>query len=77
MIPKGRLTSGNAPLHIRRQGLSNAMLDGAQTLRTMLANWPDEYQLPADHDIHELISITEQIAHQLVEPDNANPSTNG
>lgn len=70
---KGRLTSGNAPLHVRRVGLSNAMRDGVQTIRTMLANWPDEYALPSDHPVHEWLEVTDFICDQLEEPVNANP----
>lgn len=68
-VVKGRLTSGNKPLHTRRVGLSNAMRDGAQTIRTMLKNWPDEYALPADHPVHEWLEVTDFICEQLETPD--------
>lgn len=67
-VIKGRLTSGNAPLHERRKHLANAMRDGVQTIRTMLANWPDEYALPSDHPVHEWLEVTDFICDQLEEP---------
>lgn len=72
MIQKGRLTSGNSPLHARRKGLVNALRDGNQTIRTMLANWPLEYELPADHPVHELLDIVEVICQDLEKPDASN-----
>ena len=65
---EGRLTSGNEPLHVRRKGLVNAMRDSVQTIRTMLANWPLEYDLPSDHPVHELLGITEVICKDLETP---------
>lgn len=69
IIVKGRLTSGNAPLHERRTHLSNAMRDGAQTIRTMLANWPAEYALPDEHPVHEWLEVTDYICDQLEKPE--------
>lgn len=65
---KGRLTSGNAPLHERRTHLSNAMRDGVQTIRIMLTNWPAEYALPVDHPVHEWLEVTDYICDQLEQP---------
>lgn len=65
----GRLTSGNAPLHERRKHMSNAMRDNVHMIRTMMANWPEEFQLPADHPVHEWLEVTDYICDQLETPD--------
>ena len=71
----GRLTSGNAPLHERRKHLTNAMRDNTHMVRTMMANWPEEFQLLDDHPIHEWLEVTDYICDQMESPD-ANPTTN-
>lgn len=65
----GRLTSGNAPLHIRRKGISDVLKDNIFMIKVMMKNWPNEYQFEPDHDIHELLSVMEVVADQLVTPD--------
>lgn len=69
MAIKGRLTSGNNPLHMRRKHLSNAMRDNTHMIRTMLANWPEEFQLPEDHPLREWLEVTDFICDQLESPD--------
>lgn len=53
----GRFTSGNAPLHERRKQLTNELRTTNHTVRTMIANWPNEYALPPDHQIFELLEV--------------------
>ena len=69
----GRLSSGPVPLHIRRKGLSDVIEECRHTLTTMLNNWPNEYELPADHDLHELMEVMGIVATGLgtKEKDNA------
>lgn len=64
----GRLTSGNAPLHVRRKDLANQLLVCKHSLETSLANWPEEYQIPLDHDLRELLRIMQHIATDLTTP---------
>ena len=71
----GRLTTGNKPLHERRKHLTNAMRDNTQMIRTMLANWPEEFQLPADHPILEWLEVTDYICDETEKSD-GNPTTN-
>lgn len=61
----GRLTTGNAPLHQRRRDLTNRMRDTTHTVRTMIANWPAEFELPDDHPIYEWLEVTEYICDEL------------
>lgn len=70
----GRLTTGNKPLHERRKDLTNHMRDASHTIRTMLANWPAEFDLPADHPIHEWLDVTDYICDETEKPcpNNAN-----
>ena len=72
----GRLTTGNKPLHERRKDLTNHMRDATHTIRTMLANWPAEFDLPADHPIHEWLDVTDYICDETEKPcpNNANAS---
>lgn len=65
----GRLTSGNAPLHVRRKGISDTLKDNIHMIKTMMEKWPAEYQFPTDHDIHELLQVMEVVADNLVTPD--------
>lgn len=55
----GRLTSGNQPLHIRRRDLTNQLRTTVHAVRTSIANWPAEYDLPPDHPIFELLEVIE------------------
>ncbi|MNO13188.1 hypothetical protein D3C76_28170 [compost metagenome] len=64
-----RLTSGNAPLHVRRKYLTNILREAVHSCKTTMTNWPDEFMLPEDHDIHELLRITETICDDLENPD--------
>lgn len=64
----GRLTSGNAPLHVRRKHLSNQLRDTHHMLSTTLANWPAEFALPADHNLFELLEVMIVVADQLETP---------
>lgn len=70
----GRLTTGNKPLHERRKDLTNHMRDATHTIRTMLANWPAEFDLPADHPIHEWLDVTDYIADEAEKPCNSTQS---
>ena len=70
----GRLTTGNAPLHVRRKHLSNQLRDCEHMLKTTIANWPTEFALPDTHNLHELLEVMLVVADQLETPD-ANPST--
>lgn len=70
----GRLTTGNAPLHVRRKHLSNQLRDTEHMLTTTLANWPAEFALPDNHNLFELLEVMIVVADQLETPD-ANPST--
>lgn len=65
----GRLTSGNAPLHERRKHLSHQLRDTEHMLATTIANWPNEFALPADHNIFELLQVMIVVADQLESPD--------
>lgn len=65
----GRLTTGNAPLHVRRKHLSNQLRDTEHMLKTTLANWPAEFALPADHNLFELLEVMIVVADQLETPD--------
>lgn len=64
----GRLTTGNAPLHIRRKHLSNSMRDNVHMIQTMIANWPKEFELPDDHPLHEWMEVTTYICDELEKP---------
>lgn len=66
----GRLTTGNAPLHIRRKHLSNGIRDNLHMVQTMLANWPAEFALPDDHPLHEWLEVSAYICDQLETPTN-------
>lgn len=63
-----RLTSGNTPLHIRRKGLSDTLKDNIFMINTMIEKWPEEYQLPPDHDLFELLRVMGIVADELVQP---------
>lgn len=52
-------------LYVGRQGISNTLLDTAHMIRTMLANWPECYQIPPDHDLHELLRVMDVVAEEL------------
>lgn len=65
----GRLTTGNAPLHVRRKHLSNQLRDTEHMLQTTLANWPAEFALPDNHNIFELLEVMIVVADQLETPD--------
>lgn len=65
----GRLTSGSAPLHVRRKGISDTLKDNIHMIKTMVEKWPNEYQFPTDHNIHELLQVMEVVADDLVTPD--------
>lgn len=64
----GRLTSGNAPLHVRRKHLTNTIRSTSHSVRTSMANWPAEYEFPPDHPIHELLDVMDYICDQIEEP---------
>lgn len=64
----GRLTTGNMPLNQRRKDLTNRMRDTAHQVRTMLANWPAEFELPDDHPIHEWLDVTDYICDETEKP---------
>lgn len=64
----GRLTSGNAPLHVRRKGVANTLRDNVHMINTMMTKWPAEYQFPPDHDIHELLRVMEAVATDIENP---------
>lgn len=64
-----RLTTGNKPLHVRREHFANVMKEYTHALQTMLDNWPEEWEFPEDHDIHELIRVSDVIADEMVKPD--------
>jgi hypothetical protein len=72
---KGRLTSGDAPLHVRRKHLANAIKDAKDTLSTMLRNWPAEFECEPGHDVFQLIEVMGVVADNLEEPtgDQATP----
>ena len=38
-------------------------------IKTMMTKWPEEYQFPPDHNIHELLQVMEVVADDLVKPD--------
>lgn len=65
---KGRLTTGDAPLHVRRAALANPIADCAHMIRTMLDNWPAEFQLGQDHRIYQALYEMDMVAEDLVEP---------
>ena len=65
----GRLTTGNAPLHIRRKHLSNQLRDTEHMLRNTIANWPAEFALPTDHNLFELLEVMIVVADQLETPE--------
>lgn len=65
----GRLTTGNAPLYVRRKHLTNAMRDNVHMIQTMLANWPAEFAIPPDHPIHEWMEVTTYICDEMEKPD--------
>lgn len=67
-ISKGRLTSGNKALHVRRKPLADVLDNTVHMVRTMMANWPEEYQLPPDHNIHELLTVIGVVVDELKEP---------
>lgn len=71
---KTRLTSGNAPLHVRRKHLTNILRDAVHACKTTMNNYPDEFELPADHDIHELLRITETICDEMETPNGSGSS---
>ncbi len=52
-----RLTSGNAPLNIRRKHLTNVLRQAAHCVQTSIDNWPAEYELPKDHPLFELLEV--------------------
>ena len=60
----GRLTTGNMPLNQRRKDLTNRMRDTVHQVRTMIANWPNEFELPDDHPIHEWLDVTDYICDE-------------
>lgn len=64
-IDRGRLTSGNKPVHERRVHLANAIYDAKATIITMITNWPAEYELPEGHDIYQLIEVMGVVAEDL------------
>jgi hypothetical protein len=64
----GRLTSGFAPLHVRRKGISDTLKDNIHMIKTMMEKWPTEYQFEPDHNIHELLQVMEVVADDLVTP---------
>lgn len=66
---KGRLTDGDAPLHIRRKHLTNKLRDTIHCVKTSIANWPEEYQLPDDHAIHELLEVMGIVCDDMENPD--------
>lgn len=65
LIAKGRLTSGNAPLHERRKNLANAIIDAQVTLKIMITNWPNEFELPEGHDVFQLMEVMGVVAEDL------------
>lgn len=65
----GRLTTGNKTLCERRKHLTNIMRDSTHMIRTMLANWPTEFELPPDHPIHEWLEVTDYICDEMEKPD--------
>lgn len=67
-ITKGRLTSGNKALHVRRKPIADILDDVVHMVSTMMANWPEEYKLPADHNIHELLTVIGVVSSDLKEP---------
>ena len=64
----GRLTTGNMPLNQRRKDLTNRMRDTVHQVRTMIANWPNEFELPDDHPIHEWLDVTDYICDETEKP---------
>lgn len=64
----GRLTTGNMPLNQRRKDLTNRMRDTVHQVRTMIANWPAEFDLPPDHPIHEWMDVTNYICDETEKP---------
>lgn len=64
----GRLTTGNMPLNQRRKDLTNRMRDTVHQVRTMIANWPIEFELPDDHPIHEWLDVTDYICDETEKP---------
>lgn len=64
----GRLTSGTKDLHIRRKHLTNILRDATHSVRTCMANWPAEFDLPEDHSIHELLDVIEYVCDEMENP---------
>lgn len=67
----GRLTSGNAPLHERRKPIADLLDQTTLMIRTMMANWPNEYEFPVDHDIHELLEVMDVVGKSMEEDPDA------
>ena len=66
----GRLTSGDTKPHERRIGLSRVIMECHFTIKNMLRNWPGEYELPDDHNLHELLEVMGIVADELeTDPD--------
>lgn len=66
MLEKARrLTSGNTELHVRREGLANVIMECHTNLSIMLRNWPNEYEIPPEHNLIELMEVMVIVAEDL------------
>ncbi|MDX0622883.1 hypothetical protein GOD54_23575 [Sinorhizobium medicae] len=62
---KGRLTTGDAPLHVRRAALANPIADCAQMIQVMLDNWPAEFMAAPADPVRLLLIQMDKVAKDL------------